>query len=388
LKYPVINTHNNWSRLEEVWLGDVYPASWYDHLDSEIRDCFHKLTEMTQEDLNIIQKKIESFGVTVRRPHYNQIDNYMVKTPNGWVLEKPEITPRDYYLTAGNDLFAIKPWRPDGPWQPFIQEYQQNLDCQVHDVLHALHGSDISLAGSCTVRCGRDIYFDLVHATDVRKDFQKLLNQYNTHFAPLFKDYRVHLLFNGGHIDGCFSLLKPECILATGYYTGYNETFPGWHVIGTNSPEFIDDKRYLAGQLRPNPGRPAHNGKWYLPGMSINKSFNEHIIQHAQDWVGDYTETYFEVNCLVIDEKNVVVCGENEKIFRALEQQGITAHSVPFRTRTFWDGGMHCLTLDIRRQSKIEDFFPERGNQLLFIHDDRHVKSFPDNSKYNNILKT
>jgi hypothetical protein len=386
LKYPIINSHNNWSKLEEVLLGDVYPTSWYDHLDPEIRDCFYKLTETTQEDLNTIQKKIESFGVTVRRPCYNHIDNYMVETPKGWVLEKPEITPRDFYLTAGNDLFAIKPWRLDGPWQTFINEYQQNSDCKVHEVLHA---TDIRLSGSNTVRCGRDIYFDLIFATDIQEDFEKLLDQFNTHFAPLFRDYRIHLLFNGGHIDGCFALLKPECILATGYYTGYNETFPGWHSVGTKNPEFMNDKQYLASRSRLHQNLPTFNGKWYLPGMSTNKSFNEHIIQHARDWVGDYTETYFEVNCLVIDEKNVVVCGENEEIFRALEQQGITAHSVPFRTRTFWDGGMHCLTLDIRRQSKIEDFFSERSNQTLFVHDDRHIKPFPDSkSKYNDNLKT
>jgi len=44
---PLINSHNSWSRLEEVWLGDVYPATWYDHLDSQVRDVFHQLTEIT-----------------------------------------------------------------------------------------------------------------------------------------------------------------------------------------------------------------------------------------------------------------------------------------------------------------------------------------------------
>ena len=64
----IINSHNSWSQLEEVWLGDVYPAAWYDYLNSEVRDCFYKLTENTNEDLAIIQRKIEEFGVIVRRP--------------------------------------------------------------------------------------------------------------------------------------------------------------------------------------------------------------------------------------------------------------------------------------------------------------------------------
>jgi len=28
----IINSSNSWSSLKEVWLGDVYPADWYDHL--------------------------------------------------------------------------------------------------------------------------------------------------------------------------------------------------------------------------------------------------------------------------------------------------------------------------------------------------------------------
>jgi glycine amidinotransferase len=108
------------------------------------------------------------------------------------------------------------------------------------------------------------------------------------------------------------------------------------------------------------------NGKWWLPGVTESAKFNDHVIKHAQDWVGDYTETYFEVNCLVIDEKNILMLGENEAVFRELERHGITAHSLPFRTRTFWDGGLHCITLDIRRQDTMIDLFPERGDQAFF----------------------
>jgi hypothetical protein len=45
---------------------------------------------------------------------------------------------------------------------------------------------------------------------------------------------------------------------------------------------------------------------------------------------------------------------------RSLEQHGITVHWVPFRTRSFWVGAMHCLTVDIRRDSSLVDYFPER----------------------------
>ena len=49
--------------------------------------------------------------------------------------------------------------------------------------------------------------------------------------------------------------------------------------------------------------------------------------------------------------------GENDKLFNYLSKKGINVHSVPFRTRTFWDGGVHCLTVDIKRNGKVEDYF-------------------------------
>ena len=63
---PRINSFTNWGRLEEVWLGDCYPAHFYDHLESEVRDIFYAITQKTQEDLAVIQRKLEEHGVQVR----------------------------------------------------------------------------------------------------------------------------------------------------------------------------------------------------------------------------------------------------------------------------------------------------------------------------------
>ena len=352
----VVNSHTNWSPLEEVWLGDVYPATWYDHLPSEIRDCFYELTERTQEDLNFIEQKLKSLGVTVCRPYYDRIDNYIDSSTQQ--LIKPEICPRDYYVTIGQTLFAIKPWRHISPWRKYIDSYKT----QGAKVDHVLTSPNLRLAGASTVRAGKDLYFDLGYQT-VDKSKELLVDSFNQTFAEKFKEYRVHLLFNGGHTDGCFSLLKPGVIMSSKYFDDYARTFPSWQLINTTEPEFWNHAHQR------KKGSPFNNSKWWLPEMSHSQAFNKHIIEHAQNWIGDYTETFFEINCLVIDEHNVVIPGENEKVFRFLEQLGITAHPVPFRTRTFWDGGMHCITLDIRRQGVCEDFFPERGESKITIYD-------------------
>lgn len=356
---PVLNAHNGWSRLEEVWLGDIYPASWYDHLEPQVRDVFYRLTEITQEDLTAIERKLKEFGVTVRRPRYDSIDDYIRPVPNQSDLGerqliKPQITPRDHYAVIGNTFF-MGDWKGAAkPWDHVLDEYRQ----QGADIDTKGHAHWFTISGANTVRVGRDLYIDTCYTQESRGANQTLERQeFMSRYAKKFQDQRVHFLNNGGHIDGCFTCLKPGLILCNEYFQEYDKTFPGWQLIKRFDPEF----RKFDIKYRPNK-MPTENRKWWLSGVTFPNAFNDHVIQHALDWVGDFTETYFEVNSLIIDEKNIMVLGENEPLFRELEKHGMTAHSVPFRARTFWDGGLHCLTLDIRRQSKMEDYFPERDD--------------------------
>jgi hypothetical protein len=329
-KLPIINSHNSWSQLEEVWLGDVYPASWYDHLEPAVRDVFQELTAITQEDLLAIQKTLESLDVIVKRPVYANIDDYLTDG----ILTKPQICPRDQFVVVGNTLW----YHCDHirPWQSTVDQYIKDSNSS------AKVNYNICINGANVVRVGRDIIID----RDVF-DFE---------YANTFPDYRVQLVNNGGHMDGCFAILKPGLILANHYFDDYERTFPDWEII------MLDNPTYSAA---PNTGYqqpyPVYNGKFWDPAVNTNRTFNDHIVKHALDWVGDYRETYFELNCLIINERNVVMLSKNERLAEDLEKRNITVHWVPFRTRSFWDGAMHCLTVDIRRQSTIEDFFPERG---------------------------
>ena len=349
MSLPKINSYTNWGRLEEVWLGDCYPAHFYDHLESEVRDVFYAITQNTQEDLAVIQRKLEEHGVQVRRPRYDRIEDFLWPsghTTSAGQLRKPMICPRDHFLVFGNTLYGSI-W-DQLAWTDVVAEYAQDPASCVID-----RPNNIPVAGHInganTVRVGRDFYLDTHwHNGDIDVEYVQ----------QTFKDYRLHVLNNGGHVDGCFAIAKPGVLITSKYFDDYDRTFPGWHKINISEPEF-----YRHGHISQRTG-PGTNGKWWLPGVSDSAKFNDHVIKHAQDWVGDYTETYFEVNCLVIDEKNVFMLGENEAVFRELEQHGITAHSLPFRTRTFWDGGLHCITLDIRRNDKMIDLFPERTENL------------------------
>ena len=327
---PLVNSHNSWSQLEEVWLGDVYPIDWYSHLESDVRDIFQQLTEITQQDLNTIQTILESFGITVQRPVYDLIDRYVDSTDQ---LIKPQICPRDNFVVIGNSLIGQASHRT--AWQQTINTYKKDSRVNLVD------NYNTCINGANVVRVGKDIIID----RDV----------FDYNYNNEYPEYRVQVVSNGGHMDGCFAVLKPGLILANHYYQDYDTTFPGWKII------YLDNPTYNAppsiGYQQPY---PVFNGKFFNTSVGTNHMFNEHVIKHALDWVGNYTETYFELNCLVVNESNVIMLADNYKLAEELGQHGITVHWVPFRTRSFWDGAMHCLTVDIRRQSQIEDFFPER----------------------------
>ena len=78
----LVNSNCGFTKLEEVWLGDVYPASFYDHLSPAVRDAFYTITEWTKEDLAPIERKLQELGVVVRRPEYHNIDDCLNENDN------------------------------------------------------------------------------------------------------------------------------------------------------------------------------------------------------------------------------------------------------------------------------------------------------------------
>jgi len=361
-----INVHNNWDPLEEIWLGDCWPKSFYDDLDPEVRDNFHQITECTKE----IQKKFEEFGVTVRRPVIDESKRelYTVNEQSN-ILLKPPICPRDTHGVIGNKLFV----GGDLPacYEPMYKHYDPS------EVYRPDNSKNIPMViGANTVKLGKDIIFDhifdnhmdiRVGTLDTRKEgiFKKFKKFEEQEGAMFGKDYRLHFSTEGGHLDGCYMPVNDHLVLTTEYIDDYDTILPNWKTIGINSPSYkaetIDPAR--AGHFH----QRTYQNKWYGNFVGLMDlapaHFNRYIKEYCADWVGNYKETYFEVNVVPIDDKNLICIDSSglfDDLFIELENQGITCHTVPWRTRGFWDGGIHCITLDVRRRGELTDYFPER----------------------------
>lgn len=83
----------------------------------------------------------------------------------------------------------------------------------------------------------------------------------------------------------------------------------------------------------------------------------------ALDWIGNYKETQFSANMLVLDDNTVLAVNQNPLLTEFLTSKGIQVIVADFRAKSFWDGGMHCLTCDINRANTLTDYFPTRPQQ-------------------------
>ena len=327
----MVNSYTGFDRLQEVWLGDCYPAAFYQDAQLDVRDAFEKITEITKQDLLQIEKILVENGVTVHRPIFT--DNQEDYTDSNGVLIKPPIMPRDTDMALGKNFYHLRNRYRVDPWQQQIDEMKKQK-VNVVDITPELD----CLSPPSIVRCGQDLYIDY-------DTHEHVWSMVSTVFVEWARDYRVHIIETGGHSDGVFCPVAPGIIVASCWMEEYSKTFPDWEVF----------------QLPRE--RVEHFGKWWIDDHSVvnNNQFAEHVNQYAIDWIGDFTETQFSVNMLVVDDKTVISVNENRELNEFLDKRGINVIIAPFRAKSFWDGGLHCLTVDTVRDSKKTDFFPERG---------------------------
>ena len=131
----------------------------------------------------------------------------------------------------------------------------------------------------------------------------------------------------------------------------YSELYPGWDVCYL--PDQSWDKVSEFSKLK-----RKNKGKWWLAGEEDNDEFTNFVETWLQDWVGYVEETVFDVNVLVLDEHHVCVSNPNNgQVNTFLKNHNMEPVYVPWRHRYFWDGGLHCITLDLYREGEQQDYF-------------------------------
>jgi hypothetical protein len=370
-------------------VGRTYPPEFYSWIkDPATRNRFEKLAEETEEDYQGLINLLEGrFGVRVMRPEF-PTDLNELYIDGKWV--QPPTAPRDYFLMIGDKF-----WIPDVPnashaWSVFYRQHKQDWmpDCvrptdfenqlpnywpemkakfekfcaidqahldgklnfynHVYDDIRA-QGNEIvytklDFINGCFVsRIGNDLYFATQTYYD---DKQVILDQVN----QLFPDTRNHVVNAGGHGDAVYCPVTPGLIISLNDVPTYADTFPGWEVVYL-PPSNYSHMREFEHSMKRNKGR------WFMPGFEQDNNLVDMVDHYFDEWVGQVSETVFDVNILIVDPKNIVVSTHNDRVEEACARHGIEVHVVPFRHKYFWDCGIHCVTNDISRIGTKNNFF-------------------------------
>lgn len=387
------SVYQHWDPLEVCLVGRTYPPEFYSWIkQSDTRARFEKLAEETEDDYqNLIRMLEKKFGVMVLRPEL-PADLGSLYIGNKWV--QPPTAPRDYFLMI-HDRFWIpsipnashawsvfyrqnkQAWWPDyvrpqdfysslPEFQKEIQEKflafsvndQAHLNAKlgfyqhVFDHVKLQHNeivpTELDFINGCFVsRIGQDLYF----ATQTYHDDKTLILQ---QVNALFPHTRNHVVNSGGHGDAVYCPVTPGLIISLNDIPTYADTFPDWEVVYLPPSNYAHMREFEVSMKR-------NKGRWFIPGFEHDTTLI-HMVDHYFDaWVGQVSETVFDVNILIVDPKNIIVSTHNDIVESACVRHGIEVHVAPFRHKYFWDCGIHCVTNDLSRRGSKQDLFPARS---------------------------
>lgn len=408
-----MSVYQPWDPLRVCVVGRSYPPEFYSWIKNpRLRSLFERIAIETEEDYQGIIATLEKFNIQVIRPNCpNSLDSNVL-TSNNRIPGPISMNPRDQMIMIGDKFFvytvdsisnkvsgrniSFSNWDADlynhlkGPDWPKEHVPYETLPEWIKQEIFSLHGviykpgekreefveksgkfpwwdpvldfvkhnknkiidnlghPDLNhLSANGITRCGKDLYF----GTGGESVDAVLLKNFTDQYFP---DYRCHFVMTGGHIDGCFCPVKPGLIVSVNDIQTYAHTFPGWEVIYLQNESWTKVKDFLNLKAK-------NQGRWWIKDYENDHELIDFVETWLRDWTGCAEESVFDVNILVIDQSNVVVNSYNKKAFDAFTRHGITPHICRVRHRYFWDGGIHCITLDLDRDGQIRDFFPDRS---------------------------
>jgi hypothetical protein len=337
-----VSAYTSWQPLEEVIVGRAYTPDYFDFIeDTTVRDQLAHILQETNEDLDNLQRTCETYGATVKRPGLIDKDFFIYLQTKDKGAPLPPLTPRDWQITLGDKLLRVLK----------VEELDEICSEYGEQVInpHGEHWNpDCILNGasaSCIVRCGTDIFFD--NSDYLRPEQSKWIQE-----NCLDNRYRYHEAITDGHGDAVFAILKPGVLLSSKWddQLDLNSDFPGWDVSKLECSTIWH--AMAVGKFK----EENFNGAWYVQGQTPTKEFTKFVNTYLKEWVGYVSDTVFDVNCLVLDEENVIFSAYNKQVFDYCEKHRINPIISELRHSYFWDGGVSCCTQDIRRTGGLETY--------------------------------
>jgi hypothetical protein len=382
-----INSWDEFSPLEAVIVGSVFDGSFFDGVkDTKTADVLKKICDETNEDIEYFKSQMRSHNIEVFHAmptelgYHSSILDYV--DPNGKMgyqtemsaSVKPNLIPtvplqvRDDTIIMGDKIFVTaNTFEVQGYVKKYLEWFGEdqvdlslfnentkfkrsidNLKSMARDegkpedyyITNSIP-VDQELSGFCSpnlCRVGKTCLVDMWQTGDILEYMQSKFPQF---------DYKT--LSIGGHLDGIFSVLKPGVVISGEWFRGNENLFKNWDIVYFEDANWnhVFEWEQLKQQNR---------GTWWVPGQEQNENFTNFVNTFLSTWTGFVEETIFDINTLVIDDRYVVVNSNSKQLRDALKKYNLEPIYCPLRHQFFWDGGWHCLTLDVRRKGVQNDY--------------------------------
>jgi len=387
-----INSWDEFQPLEAVVVGSTYDSSFFDGVkDKRVADVFKKIVDETTEDIEYFKEQMKSHNIEVFQAtptelgyHKSILDYADVNGKIGYNTDNPTyvrdtlipihpLQVRDDAVVMGNKiLITDKTFEVAGYAKKFVEWFgedqvdltlyngdrkftrtEENMREHIETMGLNIDYDKLSqeekntlleenrILGFCSpniTRIGKKCLVDLFQTSEAL-DYLK----------SLYPQFEYDQLMLGGHNDGIFSVIKPGVVIAGPWFKGKVHNFKDWEVIYFNDTRWDDVKEWI--KLK-----EQNKGKWWVPGEERNNEFTKFVEGVLPNWTGFVEETIFDLNCLVVDDRHVVVNSNSKELYDVLKKHNLTPIYCPLRHRFFWDGGWHCLTLDVKRSGGQNDY--------------------------------
>lgn len=354
-----VRVYSEFQPLEEVILGKTYQPESYNHLqDMDLREMLQKVARETEEDFQSIKEVLESQGVIVKRPNilFDLYKTDSAKTSlkmldvGAWQTgyPTPPVWPRDLNITYGNKILSTyarttNRWLESQHYSEIFNDYFQKgadwismppplLNMQA-DSYNSYEEKAILFHAACFLRCGKDIFHTLPAS---QMSGAKGTSGGLEWIKRQLGDVRFHAVKRIGHLDGKIALIKPGLLISWIPQSDLPECLQSWDII------YLEKKGDIPAEFE------AMRGKRY---------YKDFVSRYLSEWVGYVDETYFDVNLISLNENLVLMNGHNLDLEKKLKAYGVDCIPTNFRHRYFWDGGLHCITLDTKRSGECENYF-------------------------------
>lgn len=343
----LVDVHNEWDPLEEVIVGTAIgarrpgddPAYTFVNTRGGRREAAPPepfpdwLIEETEEDLDALVRQFELAGVTVRRARPVPDPSQTVTTPHWTTSQYFPYCPRDVLLAIGHTIIESPSFTRSRYFEAL--SYRHLLVDYVRSGASWISAPPPRLADtSYDPEAGpmgflRDVepIFDAANVVRMGRDLLYLVSVSGNAFgaewlqAALGSAYRVHTsrgLYTSVHIDSTILPLRPGLVLLNPERVAPDrvpEVFSGWDALF--APDMVE-YRYSE--------YPADSSKWL--GM----------------------------NLMMITPELAFVDAHQAPLMKLLGRHGIECVPIRLRHGRTLGGGVHCVTLDVRRRGTLEDY--------------------------------